>query len=159
MNRTIIIAAAVLLILGGGAFLLLNNQNRVSQPQPTQTEDTTIENNMPAEDSTADEMTESTDGATMEGEVKEFTVTGNTNFRFNPAEIKVKKGDTVKITFKNAGGFHDFILEDFNVKTKQLPAGQSETVTFSADKTGTFEYYCSVGNHRQMGMVGKLIVE
>lgn len=33
------------------------------------------------------------------------------------------------------------------------------SVTFVADETGTFEYYCSVGNHRGQGMIGKLIVE
>jgi uncharacterized cupredoxin-like copper-binding protein len=32
-------------------------------------------------------------------------------------------------------------------------------VQFVADKTGTFEFYCSVGNHRQMGMVGTLVVQ
>jgi len=37
--------------------------------------------------------------------------------------------------------------------------GTPTSVTFVADKTGTFEYYCSVGNHRAQGMVGKLIVE
>jgi plastocyanin len=28
-----------------------------------------------------------------------------------------------------------------------------------ADKKGTFEYYCSVGQHRALGMKGKLVVE
>ena len=32
-------------------------------------------------------------------------------------------------------------------------------VEFTVDKTGTFEYYCSVGQHRANGMVGNLIVE
>lgn len=33
------------------------------------------------------------------------------------------------------------------------------SVTFVADTLGTFEYYCSVGNHRAQGMVGNLVVE
>ena len=66
--------------------------------------------------------------------------------------------DTVKIIFKNAKGFHDWTLDEFNAATKQLTVGQSETIQFVADKAGTFEYYCSVGNHRQQGMVGKLVV-
>ena len=33
------------------------------------------------------------------------------------------------------------------------------SVTFIADQEGSFEYYCSVGNHREEGMVGTLIVE
>lgn len=89
---------------------------------------------------------------------KKITVVGS-SFRFSPNEIRVKKGDVVTIVFQNSGGLHDFVIDEFNVKTKQISGGESETVTFTADKTGTFEYYCSVGNHRQMGMKGNLIVE
>lgn len=81
------------------------------------------------------------------------------NFKFSPTEIKVKKGDTVTIKFMNDAGKHDWVVDEFKAATKILDAGQNDTITFVADKTGTFEYYCSVGTHRQMGMVGKLIVE
>lgn len=91
-------------------------------------------------------------------ETRTITVTGSM-FKFDPAEIRVKQGDTVKIIFKNAEGFHDFRLEEFSVATKQIQAGQEETVEFVANKTGQFEYYCSVGQHRQMGMKGTLFVE
>ncbi len=90
--------------------------------------------------------------------VVEVTVTGR-NMSFDPKEIKVKKGDTVRVTFKNAQGFHDFVIDEFKVKTEQISAGQEEVVEFVADKTGSFEYYCSVGSHRKMGMWGTLIVE
>jgi plastocyanin len=88
--------------------------------------------------------------------VVEFTVEGK-NFAFTPSLLSVKKGDTVKITFKNTGGFHDFVIDEFNVRTKQLQSGE-ETVEFVADKAGQFEYYCSVGQHRAMGMKGTLTV-
>jgi plastocyanin len=94
----------------------------------------------------------------MTDEVKTFTVEA-TPFAFSPAEIKVNKGDKVRIVFVNKNGFHDWVLDEFSAKTKQLQAGETETIQFLADKSGTFEYYCSVGNHRQMGMKGKLIVE
>ncbi len=89
---------------------------------------------------------------------KAFTVTGN-NFSFDVKEIKVKKGETVKITFKNSEGFHDWRVDEFNAFTKTIAADKEDVITFVADKSGTFEYYCSVGQHRAMGMVGKLIVE
>ena len=98
-----------------------------------------------------------TDSA-MEGKVKTFTVEGSP-FKFAPNVIRVKKGDTVRITFKNAGGIHDFVIEEFDVATEQLAAGASETVEFTVEKAGTFEFYCSVANHRAMGMTGSLIVE
>jgi nitrosocyanin len=101
----------------------------------------------------------STPAAAMEqGAVKEFAVEGGM-FYFTPKEIKVKKGDTVKITFTNKEGFHDWVLDEFNAKTKQIKAGETDTISFVADKAGTFEYYCSVGNHRAQGMKGNLIVE
>jgi plastocyanin len=81
------------------------------------------------------------------------------NFTFSPTEIKVKKGDTVKIVFLNKEGFHDWVIDDFNVRTPQIAAGKTAEVEFVADKSGTFEYYCSVGEHRQMGMKGNLVVE
>lgn len=87
-----------------------------------------------------------------------FTVNGG-NFYFTPKTITVQKGDTVTINFKNDGGFHDFKIDEFNVATKQINGGQTDSVTFVADKVGTFEYYCSVGTHRQMGMVGTLTVK
>ncbi len=81
------------------------------------------------------------------------------NFSFSPNTIKVKKGTKIKITFKSNQGTHDFVLNDFKVRTKLLQANQSQTVEFTANKVGSFEYYCSVGDHRQMGMKGTLVVE
>ncbi len=54
---------------------------------------------------------------------------------------------------------HDWVVDEFDAKIAQVAAGKTTSVEFVADKTGTFEYYCSVGKHRQNGMVGKLIVE
>ncbi len=88
---------------------------------------------------------------------KSFTITGS-NFAFAPKQIAVKKGDTVKITFINNDGFHDLHIDEFNIATKQIKAGAQETTTFVADKTGSFQYYCSVGTHRAMGMWGTLTV-
>lgn len=91
-------------------------------------------------------------------EVKTFTVVGK-SFSFSPAQIKVNKGDTVKIIFQNADGFHDWVVDEFNAKTSRIQANETAKVTFVADKTGAFEYYCSVGSHRANGMKGNLIVE
>jgi len=90
--------------------------------------------------------------------VKEFTITGN-NYSFSPANFTVKKGDKAKVVFKNVDGFHDFKIDEFNVATKKISAGQEDVVEFTADKSGSFEFYCSIGNHRAMGMKGILMVE
>lgn len=89
-----------------------------------------------------------------------FNITGG-SFYYAPNEIRVKQGDKVKIVFANAGGMHNLILEAFNVKTKDLKTGESETIEFTADKKGTFEFYCGIGNgyHRQKGQIGVLLVD
>lgn len=92
------------------------------------------------------------------GTVKEFTIEGSP-FKFVPNVMRVKVGDTVRVTFKNVQGTHDFTLDEFEVQTETLATGESETVEFVADRAGTFEYYCSVMDHRAKGMVGSLIVE
>jgi len=90
--------------------------------------------------------------------VKTFTVNGN-NFSFAPSTMTVNKGDTVKIIFKNTGGTHDLVIDEFNAATPKISGGQEATIQFVADKSGTFEYYCSIGSHRQMGMKGTLTVK
>ena len=90
--------------------------------------------------------------------VKEFVILGK-NFSFMPSLITVKKGDRVKITFKNTLGFHDFRIDEYGVATKQAQAPYEEVLEFIADRVGSFEYYCSVGTHRAMGMKGILKVE
>jgi plastocyanin len=98
-------------------------------------------------------------GSMTKGETKSFTVE-TANFSFSLKEIKVKKGDTVKIKLVNKEGFHDMRIDEFGIATPKLNGeGQTADIEFVAGKTGTFEYYCSVGQHRAMGMVGKLIVE
>lgn len=96
-------------------------------------------------------------GEETPGEVS-FTVLGG-NFYYDMEEIRVKEGDTVTINFRSVEGFHDWVVDEFNAATGQVSTGGETSVTFVADKKGTFEYYCSVGSHRAQGMVGNLIVE
>jgi nitrosocyanin len=107
----------------------------------------------------AGKTVEETDQAKMaQGVVKNVSIEAS-NFKFSLPSITVKKGETVKITFTNKEGMHNFMLDEFNVKSKTIQAGQSDTVQFVADKSGSFEYYCSISNHRAMGMKGTLVVE
>ncbi|MEK7498016.1 MAG: plastocyanin/azurin family copper-binding protein [Patescibacteria group bacterium] len=90
--------------------------------------------------------------------IKEFTVNGS-NFVFQPKEIKVSKGYTVKIIFKDNDGMHNLVVDGYNVKTNIIKGGTQDSITFLADKVGQFEYYCSVENHKESGMVGTFFVE
>jgi len=139
-NKIIFLTGGAILLIAGAIFF---NSNRSSQNQTS----STPQGNLQVQPT-----------ITPEGQRKIFKIEGQPFF-FSVKEIKVKKGEIVRIEFTSKVGTHDFVLDEFNVRTKQLSAGQSDSVEFVADKTGTFEYYCSVANHRQMGMVGKLIVE
>lgn len=107
--------------------------------------------------SIAPQPTSSASAELQNGE-KVFTISGS-NFKFEPNYIAVNQGDKIKIVFNNTGGFHDFVVDGYNVRTKQIQGGSSDSIEFTADKTGTFDFYCSVGNHRAMGMQGTLVVQ
>lgn len=134
--KNLFLAALVVFIVGSGYFYM--KQTPTPTPAPVTTP------------STAEVVTAQTE--------QTFNIKG-LDFTYDIKEIKVKQGDKVTINFANTQGFHDFKIDEFSVATKQIKTGESETVSFTANKTGTFEYYCSVGKHRQNGMWGKLIVE
>ncbi|OGK20237.1 hypothetical protein A3C23_03330 [Candidatus Roizmanbacteria bacterium RIFCSPHIGHO2_02_FULL_37_13b] len=151
-----IVGLVLLIVVGGFAYMSSKGSQSVEETiieQPVEDAATNETNTLPDESTPQVEVTNPVDQA-----VKEFTVDGS-NFKFSVTEMNVKKGDTVKVIFNNTEGMHDFVIDEFNAKTKQLKTGESEAITFVVNQTGTFEYYCSVGKHRQMGMVGKLIVE
>ncbi len=95
---------------------------------------------------------------TLDPNAHQFTISA-INYAYDVTEMRVKKGETVTVSFKSTDGFHDWVVDEFNAYTQQVSPGQLTSVTFVADKAGTFEYYCSVGQHRLHGMVGKFIVE
>lgn len=140
-NPPVGIALAIVALLAVGGFLFLNNQ------KSTTTNSTTPQVEA---DSTESSLSPSVS-------VKEFVVDGN-NYEFSPTKIEVNKGDTVKITFKDNDGMHNLVVDGYNVKTNIIKGGTEDSIQFVADKSGTFEYYCSVGNHKEEGMVGSFIV-
>lgn len=163
MNKTLIIVLVLVLVLVGGYFLMGKGEVEaplVEEQNSVDNSNGAITNTMPAGDNTGvDEMLVGGDAVAPGAEsVKEFTVEGK-NFSFAPSTMTVKKGDKVKITFKNSEGFHDFKIDEYGVATKQAKAPAEEVLEFTADKVGSFEYYCSVGQHKAMGMKGVLVVE
>lgn len=83
----------------------------------------------------------------------------------NNPTIKARVGATVKITFQNTGQTpHTWTLDanspsPYYVSTALVDPGRSETVSFVADKPGTFTYYCKVPGHKNLGMKGTIIIE
>lgn len=160
-NRTIVLAVIIAVILGlatwyvtsqnvaPGTSIATDNMQPAPEPMPSPT---------PTPDTTPMPTPAPTPTPDQTGSVKTFNVSAF-NFGFAPKTITVNKGDVVKLVVTNTGGYHDLRIDEFNVATKRISDGQTDTVQFTADKTGSFEFYCSVGSHRAMGMWGTLTVK
>ena len=74
-------------------------------------------------------------------------------------DIHAKLGQSLKLTFVSEDVVHAFVLPAFNISLRIYP-GHSESVTFTPNEVGTFQFYCGVycgAGHEQM--VGEFIVE
>lgn len=164
MNKNVWIGGSVIVVLVIVAAVLMKGPDDTAQDGDftageTETNDLTEGEYATGTPSLESDTVSVTPAAGATSEVKELTLTAS-EFKYSQTEIRVKKGDTVKIVLTNDGQMpHDWKVDELNAKTKIINGGQTDTVQFTADKAGTFEYYCSVGQHRQLGMVGKLVVE
>ncbi|MEK6277248.1 MAG: cupredoxin domain-containing protein [Actinomycetota bacterium] len=83
-----------------------------------------------------------------------------TEYKLTPSDPTVKAG---KVSFDavNGGGVtHALEVEGPNgeVQSKDLSPGDSETITVDLSKPGTYEMYCPIANHRELGMQGEVVV-
>lgn len=100
-------------------------------------------------------------GGNTSGGGSALSVTVNaTEFKFDPASITAKAGQTVNLTVKNAGTVqHTWVQKDSNVKLTIDP-GKTAAQTFTApSKAGTYQFECDVPGHKEAGMVGQLVVQ
>jgi uncharacterized cupredoxin-like copper-binding protein len=107
----------------------------------------------------------------------------STEFGYAPASITVSAGQPVVLTIHNSGEVeHDFVIEDIDVTDVvedghgsaehdmhdmegeydlhvSTQKGETSTLKFTALKPGTYQIFCSVAGHLELGMAGTLIVE
>jgi plastocyanin len=79
-------------------------------------------------------------------------------FEFSPKVITVGKGERVKLVVTSVDVDHGIAIDAYNIDVK-LPAKQTRTVEFTADREGRFRFYCSVfcgDGHPEMA--GELVV-
>src|SRR3989344_4510068 len=77
------------------------------------------------------------------------------NFKFVPAELKIKKGTTVNWRNED-GAAHTIESSDKNNKILNSDElGDADTYTFTFQETGTFAYFCGIHS----SMKGTIIVE
>lgn len=148
-SQNIVISVLVLLVIGGGIYFF-STQNKKNQQSVVPTEAVQQEER-------AVKTSVTSESGVME-DINEIVINGS-NFKFDPSTITVKKGQKTRVIFKNTQGMHNFKVDEFNISIPVTKTGEEQSAEFTADKAGTFEFYCSVEQHRAMGMKGTLVVE
>jgi heme/copper-type cytochrome/quinol oxidase subunit 2 len=79
-------------------------------------------------------------------------------FAYSPSELKANPGDTVTIQLVSTDVVHGLYVDSYNISIEADP-GQIETLTFIADKPGSFRFRCNVTcGAMHPFMIGKLTV-
>jgi len=79
-------------------------------------------------------------------------------FAYAPAELRVNPGDTVTLQLVSTDVVHGLYVDGYNISVEADP-GQSATLTFTADKPGSFRFRCNVTcGAMHPFMIGKLTV-
>jgi plastocyanin len=82
-------------------------------------------------------------------------------YSFDPSTIVVRGAGTVRLTLDNEGSLaHNIKVEkDGRVLggTPAFPAGETRSATVRLP-AGTYDFLCTVGDHAELGMKGKLKV-
>ncbi len=107
---------------------------------------------------TTDTVKKPTTKAMVKPETRSFSLTAK-KWTFSPNLITVNKGDKVKLSIKSVDVTHGFSLPEFSV-SGNLEPNQTINLEFTADKVGSFSFFCSVFcGEGHGGMKGKLIVQ
>ena len=84
------------------------------------------------------------------------------DYRFNPADTSVKSGNVTFNLTNDGQQPHSLEIEDVNGQDEEIEGdvspGQSGSLTVNLPP-GTYEFYCPVGNHKEMGMEGEITVK
>jgi plastocyanin len=84
-----------------------------------------------------------------------------TDFKLDPSSAKVDKAGKATFKVTNDGKpVHALEVEGpgEEAETESIDPGKSATLTVDLSKAGTYEMYCPIGNHKAMGMEGKVVV-
>ena len=82
------------------------------------------------------------------------------NWGFTPTEIKVKQGEVITLKIKSSSGVHGIGSRELGFSSETIAEGEEKSIIFTADKVGTFDFYCNVYCGEGHGeMKGKITVE
>jgi plastocyanin len=84
-----------------------------------------------------------------------------TEFAIDPKNPRISKAGVVSFRVKNVGQvLHALEVEGPNgeVETKGIEPGKSASLRVDLSKPGTYEWYCPIGDHKDRGMKGRIVV-
>ena len=85
-----------------------------------------------------------------------------TDFKLNPSDPKVKAGQVTFNVSNDGQTVHSLEVEGPNGDEElqsDLSPGQSGVLSVDLSKPGKYEFYCPIGNHKQLGMKGEITVQ
>ena len=100
------------------------------------------------------------EGAEVEARVIEVDLF---ELAINPSTIEVEQGETIRFVIRNTGNFpHALAIVNeeigFRASSEVIGGGGETELVVTFEQPGQYEIYCPVANHRELGMVGSLIV-
>ncbi len=79
-------------------------------------------------------------------------------FAYSPSVLQVAPGDTITINLRSSDVVHGLYLDGYGLSMQAEP-GQTSTLTFVANRTGTYHFRCNVTcGAMHPFMIGKLSV-
>ncbi len=91
-----------------------------------------------------------------------LTVQGTDTLKFEPANLTVKAGQPVQLTFSNTGQMlHDWSLVEGPAQPVKIIAagGTTASATFTIARPGTYTFVCSQPGHESGGMRGTITAQ
>ncbi|MBP9758485.1 S-layer homology domain-containing protein [Candidatus Dojkabacteria bacterium] len=80
------------------------------------------------------------------------------NYSFKPQVIIARPGQKLNIKLYSEYGFHNFVLEELGIHSENISTGESDQVEviipIDTVQNKTYEFYCSIGDHKAKGMIG-----
>jgi uncharacterized cupredoxin-like copper-binding protein len=86
---------------------------------------------------------------------------GETEFALDPSSVQVDQTGTVAFRVTNNGAIDHALEVDgqgIEEETDTIQPGKSAELTVDLMREGSYELYCPIGDHREQGMEGELIV-
>lgn len=106
----------------------------------------------------SDEAATTDGGATTGGQTIEIS---ETEFALDPSSVQVDETGTVTFRVTNDGAIAHALEvdgDDFEEETGTIEPGESAELTVDLSQEGSYELYCPIGDHREQGMEGELVV-